>query len=506
METDRWIQSIAAGMNAREIRAILRGEPPTHQPNPRKIAHTLNFLLHFRPRSWPQAATRFTHTFRLGFFAVFFLLIEIVTGLILMLYYVPTPQGAYPSILRINAQIFFGELIRDIHRLGGEAMVACVVLHLLRIYLTDSYKKERCFTWFSGVGLLIITLGLAFSGYLLPWDQVAYWAITIGTSMAETVPFFGRQLNLLLRGGADIGADGLLRFYLMHVGILPFTGICLLAVHYYRVSRRHGLSLPAGLDSSSISETQRKKIMKPVPFIPDMLTQEIFLASISLLILIAIAGFFYDAPLESHADPGQTPLDIQAPWFFLWIQGLLKLGDKQIMGVLIPLAGLLGLLCVPLVDRTPRRTLFHRPIALLIAMTSVMALLLLGFTGTHHYGIDQPPAMRIIQNLAPEEGNGPIHKVPYDQLAVGMYSKSTDVEMMPAKLSEVFKDFRERVIKLVELGEMPHAESILIVEDWQVDLRRVTLRIVWTEAKTGQRNSQERVVHLHRNRGENTQK
>lgn len=191
------VRAIAAGLSLEELRAMSRGEPPTERPNPRYLAHTTSLLLHIRPRYYRKASTWFTHTFRLGFLAVFFFMVEIFTGLILMVYYVPTPEGAYASILRLMSGVPFGELLRDIHRLAAEAMIIVVVLHMLRTYLTGSYKGERTFTWLTGVALLLVTLGLSFSGYLLTWDQLAYWAVTIGTSMAEAVPLIGQEVNLI---------------------------------------------------------------------------------------------------------------------------------------------------------------------------------------------------------------------------------------------------------------------------------------------------------------------
>ncbi len=283
----------------------------------RPSARYQNFWLHMRPRTYPRAALRFTHTFHLGFFAVFLLAVEIVTGLALMVYYTPTPEGAYASILRLNGQVVFGALFRDLHRLAGEALIVCVALHLFRTYLTDAYKGERRFTWVTGVGLLLFTLGLGFSGYLLPWDQRSYWAVTIGTSMVEAIPLAGHWLNLVLRGGPTIGAGGLMRFYLAHVLLLPLAGALLLGVHYYRVSRRHGLSLPVELDTGSRPERDILRARDPVPFIPEVLRRDVSLGCLALFLLVLAARFFYDAPLGPHADPTRTPLDTQAPWFFL---------------------------------------------------------------------------------------------------------------------------------------------------------------------------------------------
>ena len=242
---DQRTRIITAGLGLHELRAIMRGEPPTEKPNPRYRVHTTSFLFHIRPRYYEKGSTILTHTFRLGFFTTFFFFVEVITGIILMIYYTPSPEAAYQSIQELLNNVAYGQFLRDAHRWGAEAMVIFTFLHMLRTYLTGSYKKERSFTWLTGGILLFITLFLSFSGYLLPWDQLAYWAVTIGTSMAEAGPFIGEQLNLLLRGAPDIGADGLLRFYLLHVVLLPAVAALVVSIHYYKVAREHGISLPA---------------------------------------------------------------------------------------------------------------------------------------------------------------------------------------------------------------------------------------------------------------------
>jgi quinol-cytochrome oxidoreductase complex cytochrome b subunit len=491
------MRGFAAGMSGREVRAIARGEAPTERPNPRYMAHTLSFLLHVRPRYYPKAVTQFTHTFRLGFFAVFLLAVEIITGFILMIYYSPTPATAYESLLRLVSEVPFGKLLRDIHRLAGEAMIVVVALHMLRTFLTGSYKNERKFTWVTGVALLLITLGLGFSGYLLPWDQLAYWAVTIGTSMAEAAPLVGPSLNLLLRGAPEIGGDGLLRFYLLHVIVLPLAAIPVLGAHYYQVSRRHGISLPVSLEEGDLSPQARQKAIQKVNFIPDVLTHETLLTGLGLLALLVAATFFYSAPLEHHADPRQTPLYTEAPWFFLWVQGLLKLGDKTLMGVIIPTLVVVAMFAVPYLDPNPLRSLRKRPLAVLLVLLSVGALAALSYMGTHHYGIDTPATVRIMQILAPEEGNGPLHRVSFEQLVVGIYPiNNTDSSAMPPDLAQVFAQFEQEVNR----ANLPDAQAVMIVEAWQIDLQRVALRITWTDPEDEQPRTEERFVYLHRNR------
>jgi len=178
-----------------------------------------------------------------------------------MIWYAPTPERAYNDMIRLLTNVPMGQLLRDVHRLAAEAMVIIVVLYMFRTYLTGSYKKPRQFTWVTGIILLAATLFLSFSGYLLPWDQLAFWAVTIGTSMAEASPtppgtgaigqaligqpdWLGTAINLLLRGSPEIGASGLLRFYLLHVFFQSLTVIAFFFVHYYMVVH-FGISLPA---------------------------------------------------------------------------------------------------------------------------------------------------------------------------------------------------------------------------------------------------------------------
>jgi ubiquinol-cytochrome c reductase cytochrome b subunit len=253
---DNRVRAITAGLGINELGAILRGEPPTEKPNPRYKVHTTSFLFHIRPRYYELGSTIFTHTFRMGFFTSLFFFIELFTGLILMVYYTPSPEKAYTSIVNLMTNVPFGQFFRDMHRLGAEGMVIFTALHMVRTYMTGSYKKDRSFTWLTGVVLLFITLILSFSGYLLPWDQLAYWAVTIGTSMAEAAPLVGTQANLILRGAPDIAANGLLRFYLLHVVLLPLLAILVISIHYYKVSREHGISQPAKFTGEATSPEQ----------------------------------------------------------------------------------------------------------------------------------------------------------------------------------------------------------------------------------------------------------
>ena len=224
------MERLTAGMNVQDVREALRGETPSRRPNPRLTPHADGFWLHMRPSYFNRDVTGTYPSLRLGWLSSYFVFFETITGILLMLWYTPSPEIAYGDMLTILSNVPLGQLMRDMHRLGAEFMVAVVALHMLRTWITGSYKKPRQFTWFSGLLLLVITGFLSFSGYLLPWDQLSLWAVTIGASMAEATPVVGDQVNLLLRGAPELGANGLLRFYLLHVLALP----ALLFVFYRR--------------------------------------------------------------------------------------------------------------------------------------------------------------------------------------------------------------------------------------------------------------------------------
>jgi ubiquinol-cytochrome c reductase cytochrome b subunit len=506
---DSRVRIITAGLGLNELRNLMRGDPPGEKPNPRYKVHTTSFLFHIRPRYYEAGSTILTHTFRLGFFTSFFFFVELFTGLILMLYYTPSPEKAYTSILNLLNNVPYGEMLRNIHRLGAEGMVIFTVLHMLRTYFTGSYKKERSFTWLTGLVLLGITMFLSFSGYLLPWDQLAYWAVTVGTSMAEAAPVFGNQANLLLRGAPDIAANGLLRFYLLHVVLLPLAAILVISIHYYKVSREHGISLPARMEEGDVPPEVKKAAKQRIDFIPDLLTSEIFYVSLGLLFLVlGVTVFGYSAPLESIANPQVTPLDTEAPWYFWWLQGMLKLGDKIFMGIIIPTVLVVLLVGLPYIDRNPHRSLYKRPFAVAIGILAILVLVVLSYMGLPQYGIEMEPAQRIIQDMTPQEGEGPLNEVPFDELQVGSYEVNAvqPVNMCPnldygcPGFEEFFGLYGDRVNEAIQAGKLPaETQALVTIEDWQQNLKKVVLRIVWPVE--GETKSYERVDYIHSERG-----
>lgn len=175
-----------------------------------------------------------------GITFVLFLLL-LFTGIMLSIYYIPSESGAYQSIRYIDEKVYLGWVMRSLHKWSANLMVVCLVIHMIRVFVTGSYKKPRELNWVAGSLLLIITLGFGFTGYLLPWDQKAYWATVVGTSMAGTIPLFGHYLSILLRGGLDVNGSTLLRFYSLHVLWLPLVSFILLWAHFHMV-RQQGIS------------------------------------------------------------------------------------------------------------------------------------------------------------------------------------------------------------------------------------------------------------------------
>ncbi len=447
---DDVVAYITAGMNVKDIREALRGEAPSRRPNPRLQPHADSFWLHMRPSYFHQDMTGVYPTFRLGWLSTYFVVFETITGLFLMLWYTPSPEIAYDNMIAMLSNIPFGKFMRDLHRLGAEAMVIIVFLHMLRTFFTGSYKKPRQFTWLTGVILLLVTMVLSFSGYLLPWDQLALWAVTIGASMVEAAPpadIVGKNLNLLVRGGPDMGANGLLRFYLLHVLLLPALLFVFTGVHYYKVII-HGHSLPPQKENIGEDTAKRVPLDKRVYFIPDVLTNEMLWIAFTTLLLTVLATWFFKAPLESHANPQQTPLHTVAPWYFLWIQGALKLGDKVFWGLVFPGLVFGFLFAMPYLDTNPSRRFADRRFALTVCFVLIAFLMAFTYWGYPTVGVATSADKEILFEMIPEEHAGVLRPIPFDQLAPGAYTTA----QLEGSASEAALHVEEFTAMLEETG------------------------------------------------------
>ncbi|HDH12304.1 MAG TPA: DUF4405 domain-containing protein [Nitrospirae bacterium] len=214
-----------------------------------------NIFLHIHPAKIPSQAGKIRFTWCMGGITFFLFIMEVVTGILLMFYYRPVTEYAYLDMKYLEFDVPFGLILRNIHRWAAHLMVATIMLHMLRVFLTGSYKPPREFNWVIGVTLLALTFLLSFTGYLLPWDQLAYWAITVGTNMIRAMPFIGHEgpfafvnkyndIRFMLLGGTGIGPNALLRFYVLHIMVLPAAAIIFIGLHFWRIRKDGGISRP----------------------------------------------------------------------------------------------------------------------------------------------------------------------------------------------------------------------------------------------------------------------
>jgi len=332
-----------------------------------------NFFLHLHPVKVHRNTLRPIYTLGLGLISLFLFLILVVTGILLMFYYVPSSTQAYDRMLDLRGTVAFGIFLRNMHRWSAHGMVAVVFLHMCRVFLTGAYKKPREFNWVIGVVLLLVTLFLSFTGYLLPWDQLAFWAITVGTSIAGYAPLIGKQIQFVLLGDTSVGQEALLRFYVLHVAVLPSILTLLIAVHFWRIRKDGGLSRPEGKAWDALTmrlEPLKKKVYGLQGFVrgpftkvgnvpddsvyswPNLLMAELFVFVLTISAILVVSLLF-NAPLEQPVNALHPPNPAKAPWYFLGLQEMVSYsafwGGVGIPGLMVAL-----LLAVPYLDRNPQ--------------------------------------------------------------------------------------------------------------------------------------------------------
>jgi quinol-cytochrome oxidoreductase complex cytochrome b subunit len=239
---------------SRVWRSIFRHGWPDN-PLDRSLVMTSNIFLHLHPVKVSRKSLRWTYSFGLGVIATILYGLLIFTGVLLMFYYVPSVERAYPTMQELQLSVPLGQFTRNMHRWGGHAMVVVVVLHMARVFYTGGYRAPRQFNWVIGVILLLLTLGASFTGYLLPWDQLSYWAITVGTNIAGYAPGAGPVARKMLLGGPEVGQSTLIRFYTLHIALLPATLALLVSVHLWRVRKDGGLAVNDAPETSSRNGT-----------------------------------------------------------------------------------------------------------------------------------------------------------------------------------------------------------------------------------------------------------
>ncbi len=321
---------------------------------------------------------RLTWWHTLGSATLTVLMVQIVTGAVLATYYSPSPDHAYESVQFLQRFVLSGALLRGIHAWGASAMVVLTLAHMVRVFMTGAYKFPREPNWLIGIALLILVLAFGFTGYLLPWDQRAYWATQVGTSMAGAIPVVGSFLGKLLRGGSQIGAATLTRFYAIHVFWLPFSILALIGVHLLFVVRQGIAARTADMQPQAPAHTtdatyptfyhRAYAASKRAGdrFWPDIIAKDIVAAVVVVAVLVFL-GSRYGASLEAPANPTDTTYVPRPEWYFLPLYQLLKFFPGRFEGVAVggvPALVLLVFIALPFFDRRSARTLLHRPIGL----------------------------------------------------------------------------------------------------------------------------------------------
>ncbi len=236
-----WDRTFNFITRSRVWRSFFRHGWPSNEMD-RSLVMTTNLFFHLHPVKVNRRSLRATYTFGLGVISAVLFLTLTVTGVLLVFYYVPATNLAYATMKDLQTTIPLGQLVRNMHRWAAHLMVIAVALHMLRVFYTGAYKPPREFNWIVGVFLLLMTLGASFTGYLLPWDQLSYWAITVGTNIAGYAPVFGDQARTILLGGSEVGQTTLIRFYALHIMVLPLALLALVSLHIWRVRKDGGLA------------------------------------------------------------------------------------------------------------------------------------------------------------------------------------------------------------------------------------------------------------------------
>ena len=304
-----------------------------------------NFFHHLHPPTIPAAQARWRYTLGAGGTAIFLVLVVVITGALEMFYYIPTPAEAALSIQTITYLVPFGGLIRNIHFWSAQLLIIVSAVHLVRVIFTGAYIPPRRFNYLLGLALFLVSIFLNFTGYILRWDTGIQWALVVGTNLIKTIPFFGNKLYMILIGGTEPGSPTLIRFYAWHVFGLMIISAILIGWHAFRVRRDGGIALPPPSLRADPERITRFELVRRE-------TLAMILTSAELIIL----SIFSPAPIASPIRLSvlqSVPESAAAPWFFLWVQQMLKWGDPFLFGILIPVIILLILVLIPYIFPKP---------------------------------------------------------------------------------------------------------------------------------------------------------
>jgi quinol-cytochrome oxidoreductase complex cytochrome b subunit len=298
-----------------------------------------SLLLHFRPRRVDARTLRLSLTWGLGGGAAVLVVLLFGSGILLKFAYQPVPEKAYGSILHLVNEVPYGRLVRNVHHWSANGLVLVAVLHLLRVFFTGAFHAPRQFNWVIGLCLFAAVLFSNFTGYLLPWDQLAYWAVTICTGMLDYVPGAGPRIKAFLIGGSELGPDTLSTFFALHTGLMPAVFLALLPFHFWRIRKAGGLVVPRTPEEPQGAKTDA------VSAIPHLIVREMAAAAMVTAVVFWLSALA-DAPLGPEANPGLSPNPTKAPWYFAGFQELL-FHFHPVAAVLLPAVLAMGLLCLP---------------------------------------------------------------------------------------------------------------------------------------------------------------
>lgn len=305
------------------------------------VAKRPSFFLHLHPPTIPAREARFWYTFGLGGLSLYLFIVLTITGALELIYYVPSAAEANHSLHLINLLVPYGQLVRSLHFWAAQALVVTSILHMIRIVLSGAYKPPRRFNWLLGLGLLLAVLLFDFTGYGLRWDSDIAWALTVGTNLLKSIPVVGAGLYALVVGGPEIDHPTIVRFFGWHIYGLPLIAIFMIFWHIFRVRRDGGISR-----SEAKAETPRSVHRS------ELARREVLAALIASILLLSVAALFPPG-LGPSADFANLPAEATAPWFFVWIQQMLRLGPPFLMGVFVPFVFLVTLALLPyVIDRS----------------------------------------------------------------------------------------------------------------------------------------------------------
>jgi quinol-cytochrome oxidoreductase complex cytochrome b subunit len=352
-----------------------------------------SLVLHIHPTKVSKPALKLSYTFGLGGLLLLLSAVLAVTGVLLIFVYTPSPDAAYESMIALQTEINFGNLIRNLHHWSGNLMVVVAVLHMLRVFYTSGFTRPREFNWAMGIALLLLIVGANFTGYLLPWDQLAYWAVTVGTSLLDYIPIIGEPITRFLLGGSEVGAATLTNFYGLHIALIPLAIFGIVSFHIWRV-RKDKITVPRQINQEIDKERTTT--------IPHLVSVEFVYALVWLAILLTWSAFV-NAPLEEAANPAISPNPAKAAWYFMGLQELLMHFHPVFGAIVIPGLGLATLFLIPYLDQDMDSVgVWFRSIK---GRVTAFASLILGIVGTfgfvllNEYWLDLPGWLPFLPNI-----------------------------------------------------------------------------------------------------------